>query len=91
MRAGLEDLGFRVLGNGAVPVAPVVLGGERTALHFQKRLFEEGVLATAFRWPAVAKGAARIRVTPMASHTEAHLSRALEAFGRVGRELSLVA
>jgi 8-amino-7-oxononanoate synthase len=91
VRTGLESLGFQVLGNGTVPVAPVMLGAERTALHFQKRLFEEGVLATAFRWPAVPKGGARIRVTPMATHSEAHLNRALAAFGTIGRELSLVA
>jgi 8-amino-7-oxononanoate synthase len=91
LRTGLESLGFRVLGNGTVPVAPVMLGEEKTAIHFQKRLFKEGVFAPAFRWPAVPKGAARIRVTPMATHTEEHLSRALEAFGRVGRELRLVA
>ncbi len=91
LRSGLTGLGFRVLGDGTVPVAPVVLGSERTALHFQTRLFEEGVFATAFRWPAVPKGAACIRVTPMATHTEEHLGRALDAFGRVGRELSLVA
>jgi 7-keto-8-aminopelargonate synthetase-like enzyme len=27
---------------------------------------------------------------PMATHSEAHMSRALEVFGRVGRELGLV-
>jgi 8-amino-7-oxononanoate synthase len=91
LRGGLEDLGFRVLGDGTVPVAPVILGSEKTAVHFQRRLFQEGVLATAFRWPAVPRGAARIRVTPMAMHTDAHLNRVLDAFGRVGRELSLVA
>jgi glycine C-acetyltransferase len=91
VRAGLEGQGFRVLGSGRVPVAPVVLGSESGAVHFQRRLFDEGVLATAFRWPAVARGAARIRVTPMASHNEGHLARALEAFGTVGRELRLVA
>lgn len=91
LRAGFEDLGFRVLGNGSVPVAPVVVGDEKRAVHFQRRLFDEGVLATAFRWPAVPKGSARIRATPMVSHSEAHLTRVLEAFGRVGREFSMVA
>jgi 8-amino-7-oxononanoate synthase len=91
LRAGLENLGFRVLGDGSVPVAPVIMGDDKRAVHFQKRLFDEGVLATAFRWPAVPKGSARIRATPMATHSEAHLTRVLEAFGRVGREFSMVA
>lgn len=91
LRSGLEGMGFRVLGDGTVPVAPVVLGDEKTAVLFQRRLFDEGVLATAFRWPSVPKGSARIRVTPMASHGEEHIARALQAFSRVGRELRLVA
>jgi 7-keto-8-aminopelargonate synthetase-like enzyme len=91
LRTGLEAMGFRVLGDGTVPVAPVVLGEETTAVQFQQRLFDEGVLATAFRWPSVPKGAARIRVTPMATHGDDHIARALQAFGRVGRELKLVA
>jgi 8-amino-7-oxononanoate synthase len=91
LRAGLESHGFQVLGNGVVPVAPVMLGDEKAAVHFQKRLFQEGVFAPAFRWPAVAKGAARIRVTPMATHTDEHLKKALDAFARVGRELRFVA
>jgi 8-amino-7-oxononanoate synthase len=91
LKTGLQRLGFRVLGNGTVPVAPAILGDENVAIHFQKRLFEEGVFAPAFRWPAVPKGMARIRVTPMATHNDEHLRRALDAFAVVGRELRLVA
>ncbi|MDP9037173.1 MAG: aminotransferase class I/II-fold pyridoxal phosphate-dependent enzyme, partial [Myxococcota bacterium] len=87
LRSGLEEMGFRVLGDGTVPVAPVLLGEEKTAVRFQQRLFDEGVLATAFRWPSVPKGAARIRVTPMATHRDDHIARALQAFSKVGREL----
>jgi glycine C-acetyltransferase len=90
LRAGLSSLGFQLLGDGVVPVVPVIVGKEGTAVQFQRRLFDEGILATAFRWPAVPRGAARIRVTPMAGHTEAHLRRAIDAFGRVGRELQLI-
>lgn len=91
LKTGLQRMGFRVLGNGTVPVAPAVLGDEKVAIDFQKRLFQEGVFAPAFRWPAVPKGLARIRVTPMATHNDEHLSRALDAFAKVGRELRLVA
>jgi 8-amino-7-oxononanoate synthase len=91
LKTGLLQLGFQVLGNGTVPVAPTVLGDEGVAVSFQKRLFELGVFAVAFRAPAVPKGLARIRVTPTAMHDEEHLRRALEAFATVGRELGVVA
>jgi 8-amino-7-oxononanoate synthase len=91
LRRGFQDLGFKVLGDGAVPVAPVVIGTDDAAVRFERRLFQEGVLANAFRWPAVPRRSARIRVTPMAAHDESQLHHALDAFARVGRELNLIA
>ncbi|MDP9149378.1 MAG: aminotransferase class I/II-fold pyridoxal phosphate-dependent enzyme, partial [Myxococcota bacterium] len=91
LRSGLEELGFRLLGDGVLPAALVSLGAEKLAIRFQQRLFEEGVLVTALHWPAVPKNTARIRVTPMVSHSDAHLAHALDAFATVGRELNLIA
>ncbi len=90
LRTGITGLGFRVLGDGTAPTVPVSVGDEELSMRFQRRLFELGVFAPAFRWPAVAKGTARIRVTPMASHETAHLERALDAFRTAGRELGMV-
>jgi glycine C-acetyltransferase len=90
LRLGLSGLGFRVLGDGSAPTVPVLVGDEELAVRFQRRLFELGVYAPAFRWTAVPKGTARIRVTPMASHETAHLERALDAFRRAGTDLGLI-
>lgn len=90
LREGLGGLGFRLLGDGAAPTAPVFVGEEHLAMRFQRRLFELGVFAPAFRWPATPRREARIRATPMASHETGHLERALDAFRQAGRELGLL-
>jgi 8-amino-7-oxononanoate synthase len=90
LRTGLSGLGYRVLGDGSAPTVPVHIGDEQLSVRFQRRLLELGVFAPAFRSPAVAKGTARIRVTPMASHEAAHLERALDAFRTAGLELGVL-
>jgi 8-amino-7-oxononanoate synthase len=91
LRAGITGLGFQVMGDGIAPTVPVHLGDEQLSMRFQRRLFELGVYAPAFRWPAVPKGTARMRLVPMASHETEHLERAVDAFRRVGQELGMIA
>lgn len=87
---GLRDLGFTVWGDGTVPVAPLIIGDELTAFAFSNRIFELGVFAPPFRYPAVPLGTARIRVTPMATHTDEHIDRALSILEQAGREMGLI-
>lgn len=86
----LKSIGFKVLGSGDFPVAPVVIGNENVALQFAERLFDLGIYAPPFRWPAVPQGASRMRVTVMSNHTRAHLDGLLEAFERVGRQFQVI-
>jgi len=85
----LEALGFTILGNGSVPVVPVLIGDEDKAIEFGRRTFELGLFAPPFRWPSVPLKTARIRVTPMADHTREQLERAVAIFAQVGRELGV--
>jgi 8-amino-7-oxononanoate synthase len=90
LRTALSGLGFEVLGDGIAPTVPVHIGDEQLAMRFQRRLFDLGIYAPAFRWPAVPKGSARMRLVPMASHETEHLGRAVDAFRRVGTELGVL-
>ena len=87
---GLRAEGFTVYGDGTVPVAPLLVGDENKAIRFSERAFELGVFAPPFRWPAVPKGTARIRVTPMADHTDDQIDRAIAIYAEVGREMGLL-
>jgi glycine C-acetyltransferase len=88
-KAGLADLGFDT-GVSETPITPVILGDSGATIRFSERLFEEGVFATSVVFPTVALDRARIRTIVSAAHTDEHLDRALDAFGRVGRELGLI-
>jgi 8-amino-7-oxononanoate synthase len=89
MAAGLASLGFDT-GNSATPVIPVVVGEDRLAFSMAHRLQEEGVFVNPVVAPAVPPERALLRTSYMATHTREHLSRALEAFAKVGREMGLI-
>jgi len=86
----LRGLGFDT-GVSETPITPVMMGDSATAVRFSQRLFEEGVFAQAVVYPTVALDRTRIRTIVTAEHSTAQLDRCLEAFGKVGRELGLIA
>ena len=65
-------------------------GDAELAGRFAARLLDEGVYATAFSFPVVPTGTARIRTQMNASHTGDDLDAAVAAFVTVGRELGVV-
>jgi len=89
LREELRAQGFRILGNGELPVVPVVIGEEEAAIAFSRRLLDLGVYLPPFRWPVVPKGTARLRASVTALHQPEHLSRAVEAFRTARQELGL--
>jgi len=89
-RAGLEKLGFDLL-DGEHPIIPVMLGEAPLAQKMAAGLFEEGVYVSGFFFPVVPHGQARIRTQMNAALTTEQLDRALAAFGKVGRDLGVIA
>ncbi len=79
MAEGLAEAGYPVAAPEAA-VIPVVVGEPAAALQLAGGLLDHGVLAVAIRPPSVPEGTSRLRVTVMATHTDAHLDLALEAF-----------
>src|SRR5215471_7446261 len=88
-KKGLEDAGFNT-GISETPITPVIVGEAKLAHEFSRALFDEGVLATGIGFPTVPKDKARVRTIVTATHTEAELDRALEAFREAGKKLGLV-
>ena len=57
-------------------IVPIVIGGEKQAMKAAERLFDQGYFVSAIRYPTVEKGAARLRITLMATHTKEELEDA---------------
>ncbi|MBN1992083.1 MAG: glycine C-acetyltransferase [Anaerolineae bacterium] len=85
----MQALGFD-LGRSVTPITPVMLKAEELTQTFSRRLFEEGVFATAIAYPTVPMGQARIRVMISAGHSQEDLDQGLDIFTRVGRELGVI-
>ncbi|MGA8260418.1 MAG: glycine C-acetyltransferase [Arenicellales bacterium] len=69
---------------GEHPIIPVMIGDARKAQQFASALMEEGIYVTAFSYPVVPQGQARVRTQMSAAHTEEQLERAAAAFARAG-------
>ncbi len=50
-------------------IIPLLIGDEARAVECSRQLFERGFFAPAIRYPTVARGAARLRLTVTAAHT----------------------
>jgi glycine C-acetyltransferase len=89
MRNGLKRLGFNI-GKSETHIIPIIVGDEKKAFEFAGALQKLGIFATPVVRPAVKRGEARLRTTIMATHTDADLDQALEAFQLVGKKLGIV-
>jgi 8-amino-7-oxononanoate synthase len=67
-------------------IVPWVIGGEAEAMQKASRLRREGYLIPAIRYPTVAKGTARLRVTLSAAHEVGDVLGLVEVLGRGGVE-----
>lgn len=90
LRRGLQSMGFDT-GLSRTPIVPVMLGEAKLAQQFSHRLFEDGIFAMAIGYPTVPQGKARIRVMNSAAHSHNDIEIALETFGKIGRELGVIA
>jgi glycine C-acetyltransferase len=82
-------LGFST-GLSESPITPVIVGDGALAMTLSDRLLEAGVFAQGIAFPTVARDRARVRTIVTATHTRDELQTALDAFGRIGRELGLI-
>jgi len=88
-RNSVEAAGFTCAGADHA-IVPVMLGDAKVASEMADRLLAEGIYVIGFSFPVVPKGQARIRTQISAAHTKAQLDHAIEAFIRIGKEMSVI-
>jgi len=85
----MAQAGFELAGAGH-PIIPVMLGDARVAGEMAERLAAEGLFVTAFSFPVVPHGKARIRTQMSAAHSNDDIEIAIDAFARVGKDIGVV-
>jgi len=79
LRDGLRELGYDT-GLSETAVVPVILKDEAATALFARKLRDFGIIAAPVMFPAVAQGAARLRLCVTAAHTLDQLAFVLDVF-----------
>ena len=89
LKKGLEDLGYD-LGTSTTPILPVHVGSNENCFKMWRALHENGIFANPVVSPAVPPGRALIRITLMATHTDEHVQKIIDAFAQAGRAVGVI-
>jgi len=73
-------------GKPGAAIIPWMVGEEERALELARALGKEGIFVPAIRYPTVAKGAARLRITVSAAHSALQIASLGDAIGRLARQ-----
>lgn len=68
-------------------IIPIIIGAEDMALAASQWLAEKGFFIPAIRYPTVARGSARLRVTISASHSPEQIGMLCDTLGELSRRL----
>jgi glycine C-acetyltransferase len=81
LRSGLREIGYNVLPSES-PVTPVLTEGSTELCTTIMREMREkyGIFISGVSYPVVPKGMVLIRLIPMATHTDEHIEKTLNAF-----------
>jgi len=85
---GLESIGYTF--NSSSQIIPIIIGSEKKTMEFGKYLFDKGVFAQPIRYPTVALGSARIRLSVTALLTHEHIERSLDVFESAGKKFGIL-
>jgi len=75
----MTEAGFDLL-PGEHPIVPVMFHDAALTARIADEMQARGIYVTAFSYPVVPKGKARIRVQLSAAHTEEQVRRCVDAF-----------
>lgn len=82
LRDNLKTRGIST-GKSSTPIVPVLIGTNEDTWTVARRLEDEGILASAVVPPAVPRGAARLRLCCMATHSENDIARTVETLAGI--------
>jgi 8-amino-7-oxononanoate synthase len=82
IRAALTDLDFDVMAS-ETHIIPVRIGDAKETMTLSEALFDRGIFLQGIRPPTVPEGESRLRLSVMATHTDEHIAKLINAMGEV--------
>jgi 8-amino-7-oxononanoate synthase len=79
LREGLTDAGYEVV-EGDTPIVPVIIGEPEPTMRVSAALLERRIFVHGIRPPTVPVGTSRMRIVPIATHSDEQIDHAIEAF-----------
>ena len=87
LRLRVRELGHQAVGDAHI--VPVIIGDAANTMRISEHLLSHGVFAQGIRPPTVPSGSSRIRLAPIATHTDADIDQVVDAFATIeGAQLS---
>ena len=88
IQKGLDSIGYNF--NSSSHIIPIILGNEKKTTEFGKYLFDHNIFAQPIRYPTVALGSARIRISMTALLTKELINRSLDVFEIAGKKFGIL-
>jgi 8-amino-7-oxononanoate synthase len=88
LRKGLSEMGYAI-GASESPIVPILTGDEDRTVALWNRLLASGLYVNVIISPGCPKDECVLRASCSAAHTPEHVTKALDIFARVGRELGV--
>ncbi|VVC05865.1 8-amino-7-oxononanoate synthase [uncultured archaeon] len=88
MQKGLCSIGY--VFNSPSHIIPIIIGSEKKVMKFGKYLFDNGIFAQPIRYPTVAIGSARIRISLTALLAERDIEKSICVFESAGKKFGIL-
>ena len=88
MQKGLCSIGYTF--NSSSHIIPIIIGSEKKVMEFGKYLFDNGIFAQPIRYPTVALGSARIRISITALLAEEHIEKSIDVLESAGKRFGIL-
>lgn len=88
-RQKAKVLGFNTM-SSTTQIIPIHVGDEKKTMIFAQKMRERKIHTPAVIWPATPRGAGRLRISLIATHTIEDIDKLLENLSEVGMEIGVI-
>jgi glycine C-acetyltransferase len=85
----LIQLGFNI-GSTSTYIIPIIIGNEKVTTEISKELFKKGIFVQAIRYPTVAFGKSRLRISLNNSLKESQLLYVINCLDKLGHNYNII-